>query len=317
MMSKKAYLQISFAWLFALVVGAFILFLAIFGASKLIGVGQEVQDAKTGKEIGILLNPLETSFETGKTTFLTMPVDTRIFNKCTLGGGGGFGRQIIQISQKSFGEWTQTNIDVGFSNKYIFSEVPSEGKKFYLFSKPFEFPFKVTDLIYITSADKNYCFTGNVPEEIADELSFLGQANLFVNNCTGLNPDNTIEVCFTGSGSGCDIQVQYGNEGLVTKNGKTTRFSGDALMYASIFSEPDLYECQLQRIMQRTSNLALLYKDKGAFVSRIECNSNLNSDLLSLSSMSKNLNNSLELGRLGLTTDRIKQKNDLANCKLF
>ena len=81
-MNKKAYLQISFAWLFAIIVGAFILFLAIYGVTKLIKTEETTQEARTGKEISVLLNPLETSFETGKTTSLTLPIETRIYNKC-------------------------------------------------------------------------------------------------------------------------------------------------------------------------------------------------------------------------------------------
>ncbi len=70
---KRGYLQISFAWMFALIVGAVILFLAIYFATKLVDKGDDVIDAKTGKEMGILLNPLETSMESIRTTPLTLP----------------------------------------------------------------------------------------------------------------------------------------------------------------------------------------------------------------------------------------------------
>ena len=66
MKNKKGELQFSFAWVFAILVGAFILFLAIFGVYKFMKIQGEIQDAETAKDIGILLNPLESSFETGK-----------------------------------------------------------------------------------------------------------------------------------------------------------------------------------------------------------------------------------------------------------
>ena len=119
-MNSKGFLQMSFAWLFALIVGAFILFLAIYASTSIVQTEQTSTDAKTAKEIGILLNPLETGFETGKTNSIIIPSETRIFNRCN--NDGFFGRQIIKVSQKTFGEWTDTNVDVGFSNKYIFSE---------------------------------------------------------------------------------------------------------------------------------------------------------------------------------------------------
>ena len=152
MRNKKAFLQISFAWLFAIIIGGFILFLAIYASTKIIKTEQTALDAGTAKEIGVLLNPLETGFETGKKNSFILPAETRIYNRCN--NNGVFGRQIIKISQKSFDKWTDTNVNVGFSNKYIFSENFVEGKKFFLFSKPFKFPFKVTDLIYLTSSKK-------------------------------------------------------------------------------------------------------------------------------------------------------------------
>ena len=118
---KRGYLQISFAWMFAIIVGIFILFLAIFATTKLIKTDQTIIDSKTAKEIGVLLNPLETGFETGKSTSLILPSETRIYNKCNT--DGEFGRQIIKISQKSFDKWTETDVDVGFSNKYIFKNL--------------------------------------------------------------------------------------------------------------------------------------------------------------------------------------------------
>ena len=43
-MNKKGFLQISFQWIFAIVVGIVILFLAIYGVSKLIGTGERTQE---------------------------------------------------------------------------------------------------------------------------------------------------------------------------------------------------------------------------------------------------------------------------------
>ena len=306
MRNKRGYLQISFAWLFAILVGAVILFLAIFLSTKLIRTEQTSMGAQTGKEIGILLNPLETSFETGKTTSLTLPVETRIYNKCN--NNGVFGNQIIQISQKSFNKWTETDIDIAFSNKYIFSERYVEGKKFYVFSKPFEFPFKVADLIYITSSLEKYCFV-NPPEDIEEELSDLGQENLLIEDCSD---SKNIMVCFEDSD--CDINVNYYSK-YVEKDDEKMYFGGDALMYAAIFSNSDVYECQLKRLMQRVENLALLYKDKALFVAETGCHSNLN--LIELVNAAGSFSSSEELYEMNYLVEDIKEKNDLAECVLW
>jgi hypothetical protein len=307
-MKKNKGLQISFAWLFSIIAGAFILFLAIFVSIKVINTEQTIQDAKIGKEIGILLNPLEIGFESGKTTSLTLPTDTRIYNKCN--NKGNFGKQIIQISQKNFKKWTSTNIDVGFSNKYIFSRNYVEGKKFYIFSKPFEFPFKVADIIYITSSLKKYCFI-NAPEDIQEELKDLKQQNIFLKNCS----EGSIKICFMEQNN-CEINVDYDLE-YVDKGNEKVYFSGDSLMYAAIFSEKEIYECQLKRLMQRVEQLTLLYKDKANFISRIGCESNINQDLIQLNNLAKSFSSSTELAKIVDITKKIKDRNDFAQCKIW
>ena len=99
-MNKHGAFEISFAWLFAIVIGGFILFLAIFASVKLIGLGEVESSAKTSQEIGVLLNPLETGFESARSASFSMPVDTRIYGRCNL--DGSFGKQLISVSQKSF-----------------------------------------------------------------------------------------------------------------------------------------------------------------------------------------------------------------------
>ena len=307
---KKRGLEFSFAWLFAIIVGAFILFLAIFAVSKIISLGETEVDAKTGKEFGIILNPLESGAESATSNYITMPVESRIYNKCNL--EGNWGRQIIQVSQKSFNKWSQTNIDVGFSNKYLFSENYVEGKKFYLFSKPLEFPFKVSDLIIVTKAETKYCFI-DAPEEIKDDISRLKQGNLLTENCS--SKTENLKICFQSYNS-CNVIVDYQN-GVVKKGQNSLYFEGDALMFAAIFSDKDIYECQLKRLMKRTKNLALIYIDKGNFVSKVDCNSNLDTELSALISASANLKSSQDLSSLKLIVDELNDKNSEAICKLW
>jgi len=256
----KRGIQISFAWLFAIVVGAFILFLAIYAVTKITDTGRDVVGAKGAAEIGVLLNPLETGFEEARSTLMSVPADTRIHNRCD--ETGEFGRQTIRVSQKSFGKWSETDIDVGFSNKYIFSEADVEGRSFYLFSKQFEFPFKVSDVICMTSSADNYCFV-KAPDKIANEIANLNQGNLNIDNKTGSCPSGSVMVCFEQTG--CDVDVSY-LRGEVTKNDTTLFFVNDALMYGAIFSDTKTYECQVKRLMKRAGNLALLYDEKASFL---------------------------------------------------
>lgn len=302
-------IEMSFAWIFAIIVGIFIFVLAFILISKIFETGNQQSDARVAKEIGILLNPLETGFEEGKTSSFTIPTNSRIMNKCYL--EGTFGRQIISVSQFSFGKWSNTDVDVGFSNKYIFSNNITEGKKFYIFSKPFDFPFKVSDVIYITSASDKYCFV-DAPEDIEDELSKLGQDNIFLDDCE--DDDEKIKVCFNGNS--CEVNVRM-NSGSVLKNGETMYFQTDALMYAAIFSESTLYECQLKRLMNRTKLLSELYIDKIGFSASRGCNSNLGPQLNILNALAAGFGRSSELASIKTMADNIESKNNQAVCKLW
>ena len=303
--SKRGF-QISFAWIFAIIAGIFILFLAIYGVTKIMDTGGKITSAKTGVEIGVLLNPLETGFESGRTVLLTMPVETRIYNKYST--YGNFGAQIIQISQKSFGKWSQTDVDASFPNKYIFSESVVEGKSFFIFSKPFEFPFKVADVIYLTSSEQNYCFI-NAPERIKEELSDLNQENLLVEDCSA----ESVRVCFE-TGVGCDVDVDvYGRE--VKKRNQTMFFETDALMYAAIFSDKGVYEYQIKRLMKRLNELLLLYDDKAVLLSAQGCPLDVN--LLVFRNIVNNVQNSEDLVRAANAADDVRRENDYAECRLW
>ncbi len=205
-------------------------------------------------------------------------------------------------------------VDVRFENKYLFSNSTVEGKKFYIFSKPFEFPFKVADLIYLTSAEEKYCFdSGSLPEEIKKEITQIGQANL-APNCTGPEYKDYIKVCFNGQL--CDINVNYDSyRKTVKKRGQgEVDFVGDALMYAAIFSDNDTYECQVQRLLMRTKELANLYKEKAALMA---CDSYLGEDLNQLINQLENIKSSSALQGINSIVENIYYKNDNSGCKLW
>ena len=308
MRNKKA-LQISFAWLFAIIAGAFILFLAIYGAVRIINTGGDFTSARTGAEIGILLNPLETGFESGRTSLLTMPADTQIHNRCNT--AGIFGKQIIKISQKSFGKWSDTDVDVGFSNKYIFSDANVEGRNFLIFSKPFEFPFKVADLIYLTSSKNSYCFV-NAPSRIESEISDLAQENIYLENC----PVDSLNICFDvfRTDIECDVSINE-NRKSVEKRGEVVYYETDALMYAAIFSNFEIYECQVKRLMQRLNELLIIYENKNTIISLEGCSSGV--ELFSLKGEAGRVRNSEDLMNAASVAEDIDRQNNLESCKLW
>lgn len=306
---KKGYLEISFGWLFALIVGALILGIAIYAAVKIFDVGETSIDAQTAKQIGILSNPLEMGIISASSVPMNLATDTRIYLGCK--EDSKFGRQLINVSQKSYGKWTSTDFAVGFSNKYFFTEGYAEGKKFYLFSRPFNFPFKVADLIVMVSANKRYCFF-NPPEDFEDEVGRIGQSNFVLNNCS----NSDVKICFE-SASGCDVVVDM-IRNIVQKDGDTLYFEGDALMMAAIFSEKNYYECQVKRLMKRTSELSQIYIEKGEFYVVGGCHSSVGNELQNFKSSVDSLSSSANLESLMTLSEELGSKNeDNSECRLW
>jgi hypothetical protein len=305
-------IEMSFTWIFAIIVGISVFIFAFILISKIIDTGSMQSDAKVAKEVGVLLNPLETGFEEGKTSSFSIPTKSRIINKCYT--EGNFGRQVINVRQFSFGKWSTTDVDVGFLNKYIFSNGTTEGKKFYVFAKPFDFPFKISDLIYLTSSNDEYCFV-SAPEDIENELYNLNQANFFTEDCR--EDEDKIQVCF--GGSGCDVNVLYdeGSGSVRKEHEETVYFETDALMYAAIFSNSETYECQVKRLMQRVDSLSQIYMGKIGFSASRGCNSNLNNDLVALRSLANGLGSSSGLNQIKTLSDDISEINNYAICSLW
>ncbi len=307
-MNKKGFLEISFGWLFALLVGAFVLFLAIFLSIKIINVENTQQSAQLSKNIEVLLNPLETGFEEGSTSILNLGTETRIYNDCY--DAGFFGKQTIRTSQKSFGKWTDTDVNVPSYNKYLFLENPAEGKEFYLFSKPFEFPFKVADLIYIIPTDKEYCFV-KAPSDISKEISDLGLKNIITTTNVASCSESSEKVCFDSSG--CDIIINT-YEKSVKKQNKVYFLNND-LIYAAVFSDKETYECQLKRLMKRAEHLSAIYEQKASFVLQQNCRTNI--DLTELNSLARSFNSSADLRAIGSVIDNINRRYEVEQCKLW
>jgi hypothetical protein len=319
MKNKRGALEFSFGWIFAILAGVFILALAIYGVTKFINLEKASINAQGATDIGILTNPLESSFETVKRAMITTPAETRIYTNCS--NISIFGRQTIRISQKIYNQWSEEGMNITFQNKYIFSDSPVEGKNFYLFSKPFELPFKVADLIYLTSTKDKYCFI-DAPIDIQEEIKSLKtqdskNENLFLKTASNPCPEGSINICFKTAASSCNIIVNR-NLKYVQKGEERMNFEGDALMYAAIFSNKDIYECEVNRLMKRAGQLFDIYRDKSNFLfKKTGCTQELDADLIVLGNMIKNFQDSKDLPYIFAVADDVNKKNEWVECKLW
>ncbi len=308
MIKNKKAIALPFNWIFAMIVGAFVLFLALYVSGKIMDTGQIGINTITAKQFISLFDPFETGIASGKSEHIFFKVKSKVFfDKCTSDPDPEpFGRQTIAFSEEmNNGKYGENSSKVFINDKYIFAEKVVEGKEITVFSKPFSLPFKISDIIVVLSED--YCFY-NAPSRVKRDLQGLNINNINfsdeITNCIG-----TI-VCFDDSRRECDIVVipdsinGYDSGEIIKRNKKedkvdTIYFSGN-LLYAGIFSSPEIYECNVNRIIKRFVELAQVYRDKIIIIQRKGCHSTLDSGLLGMINSAKQLRTSEDLSRLGL-----------------
>lgn len=295
--------------MFAIIVGAVIIFIAIFAATSFIQSSRIESDAKVAEQLGILLNPVETSLEDSRYASIIFPVETRFINRCR--DTGNFGRQIISTSLSSgFGErFVEDGTENFFFNKYIFSEEEQDVRELHLLVKPFEFPYKIADLVIGYS--KDYCFV-NPPGEIEEEIKQLALPKINVSQNHETCPRNSIKVCFDGDN--CEITIDS-TKNLVQK-GEDLLYYEENLIYGAIFSSKEVYECQVIRLMKRNSELAHLYASKSDFLNARGCSTHIAEDLRQFANRLQ-INSSSELSQVSKDAEELRRRNENLICKAF
>ncbi|MFZ5954982.1 MAG: hypothetical protein ACOYT4_01025 [Nanoarchaeota archaeon] len=263
-MDKRA--EFNFEWIFAIFAGIAILFLAIYGVSK-IGETQKYQtDTVAAKEFTILLDPLQTNFfEDSAYNKIIFKQETQAKFKCY---SEDFGKNQVSIKTVSnIGKNAPESALISVKNKYIFSKDVEQGKSFNVISMPFEFPFKVTDIVLITAEE--YCFL-EPPFSIKDNL--IGIKNIKFENCS----EDFVKVCFDYEDD-CDIIIDE-SSGFVEKNDQKLYYSGN-LLYAAIVSDKEIYDCNVERLLYRTKMISDIYAQKADLATTKNCNTNIKADL--------------------------------------
>jgi len=308
-----------FSWLFAIIAGSIILFLAIYAASRFIDVAKTERSAEVAKSITILIDPVETGIASAVGDVITLGEDTRIQFSCHIPNGVlAFGRQTLAVSEKSGLKetWAQSGPEISVFNKFIFAEKIIQGEKLYLFSKPIYMGYKVGDITIISSDE--YCFVAP-PNFIEEELGALSLKNINITNSIESCLEESKKVCFGISSSECDAQV-HGNQdyssGVVIKEGKNIAFVGN-LVYAAIFSDADIYECNLQRIIAKTGELAKVYNKKIEIVRVKDCDSIIGLYLDLIIGSAEIYKDSSQLAGIYDIVDRMDAENEKAICGIY
>ena len=302
---KKA--QFNFVWIFALLVGASILALAIFGATRTGSTADAEKSAFLAKSILVLTNPLQAGFSDASYGEIILGSEAKIENSCN---SIDFGESEIGVFVRKGGGWSLRGPRVSVKNRYIFSNRTVEGERVGVFSLPFNFPYKVADLLILL--DENYCFEG-APKNFKTTLLNLKSPYLSFGNCGS----NATKVCF-GSGRSCDVVVSCTGScerGSVKRDGKSVEFAGN-LIYAAIFSDSKVYSCNVKRLLFRARTLAEEFAEKSKLLAaRPGCGSRLDTDLASWKNLLSGRRQSL--GSLYNSMKGLENKNSALRCRVW
>jgi hypothetical protein len=257
MSNKKG--GIEFGWIFAIIVGAVVLFLAFYFVSTTLLSDRMKSNTIAAQNFDVLMNPL--SYLGSLDAVTSMPLNlsekSELLIECDNGTdtGSNLGWNSITVvteRQKEGERLPRTAYD-----KYIYADISdTEVKNLHSLTISLKMPWRVADLTMLWPADKTYCFI-NTSKKIQEIQKRIVDANL-----------NISSIIFTNDSSGldCDAIVCYGTcNGDIRITDSAVNglpYSGDDLMLAAIFSNSDLYKCNAVRLAKRLSMQTQIYGTK-------------------------------------------------------
>ena len=325
-MKKKA-ISLSFNWIFAIIAGVFILLIALYATTRLVNNSQDIVNSESALQLLNYLNPVVSGVMSSYATKFKFNKETRIYVNCSDSTSNSpvFGRETIAFSEQSgfLKKWPNPGVAVPRYNKYIFSENVMQGKEFYIFSKPFFTGFKVDDLITISTG--KYCFIAP-PTIIEEEINLLGVQNINITSTVTLCPKESVKVCFENSFAECNMTV-YGecssfdceteyDHGYIMKKGKRMYYFGN-LLYAGIFSSPEIYECNVKRLGKKVSQLASVYIGKIDIVKLKDCETIISPFLEQIRVVGGSVNSSRGIIDIYDASKSMDEENCNSNCRIY
>jgi hypothetical protein len=154
----------------------------------------------------------------------------------------------------------------------LFGTDVSDTDELLIWSREFNKPFKVDNVVYVLDTRKKIYVEGNLEflQGLPDDLNIASNANdadslVFFDYCPS-GYDGKKKVCVVNN------QISF--------DGETYNYYDDYLVYAALVSDQNNFECAVERLEKKWSNLFKIYSRKIEFMSG--CNSlfsNLKSEL--------------------------------------
>jgi len=288
MKQKKAQLAIPFHWIFIMIAGAIILLFFITIVFKQKAVAEE----KLSVEILSSIEEIFAGAGSGEEeTIAAIEIPKTELNFICEEDTG-----ISEYSIKDTGISKQTPGEIMYSPDIV------KGKELVIWSLPFSFPFKITNLIMVSSSDVRYVFYyGPNSESFAEQLALdmpdslnvdliregepIGDKKNYKVRFIFIDVDPTtidLSSLKTLNKDVSAVKIESDNVKFYEKKANNfhimyefvdpTKASAiylpsynnkDAMYYGAVFSEnPDQYRCNLKKIFKRTELVAEIYKDR-------------------------------------------------------
>lgn len=308
--------EFNFVLLFAIFAGSAILILAIYGASQFASTGRFQTSTLVAKQLDILTDPFQAGFATSEKNEITFNQDITIRNYCENFTYFGYNTMAVLVDMDVGNEEVGSEIQI--KDKYVFSKEFISGRKIYSLSKSFNFPFKISDYLIFISEDDFYCFEDS-PDWFKQDLQNLNFPNMEFSNCN--SNELYTQVCFEDKA--CDIYVSGGcvgpdcdnkyDIGTVSKQGTILYYQKDLLLPA-IFSDKEIYNCNVNRLLEKASVLIDIYSQKAQLLNQKECTNYLQSDLESLK---QQIDSGVDIRTLHSIQYNLLIKNKEGNCRVW
>lgn len=323
--------MLEFGWIFAIIVGAVILFLAFYFIGTTLFQTDIFKGYAVEHSFDIILNPFSYFGGLGASAAKNIDLGSKANLSFSCSVQGDFGYNSIQESDK-----VQPRL---IYDKYVIAPKYIQGRRFQVISKPFVMPWRIVDLIYIIPVDKRYCFV-KLPEIEEDfgegregtgmnisVFEFISGTGTSILDCS----PGSVTICNnTVSGSStCDITIY--SDRVIKKNYPSQAMyyikdldGSNALMYAAIFSDPEIYNCTLKRIVKRLNYQVDIYDTKVMALNTRQCSISINS--ANLNGLKQKANTILEsTGQIPLTklndlksvAQTLDNLNTQSSCSLF
>ncbi|MFH1823095.1 MAG: hypothetical protein ABH817_00035 [archaeon] len=279
MHNKKAAIQ--FAWIFAVIIGALVLFLAFYFIGTNVERSGETEQTVLTQGFDTILNPFSYVGAMGAAMarIIELPKPQDINFTCEK--DSSFGSMTMVLSKETKG------LPKTINDKYIFSRNLENTKQVLAISMPLKLPWRVADIIVFVPMKNKYCIknSGSDLKKLLTDLTENIDSGRFVfDNCDPENVKITLD-----------------------------RTLPDELQLASAFSDPDIYECNVIRLKKRLGKQVDIYNGKIRSLIAAGCNMNIDLNLLEIEAGKANK----DVETLVNLADSIARLNKIGSCSLF